>query len=148
MIPFYALIVSFIVLRCLGWAGWEYFDSWQPALQAASGIMLLLAASAHWGSKRGDLVRMVPSWVPQPEWVVTVTGLLEIAGAIGLVIPALSTLAAVCLVVLLVAMFPANMKAANERLTIGGRPVPTLPVRTMLQLVFIAAILLSAPGIV
>ncbi|WP_325063578.1 DoxX family protein [Risungbinella massiliensis] len=103
--------------------------------------MLLLTASAHWGKNRSDLIRMVP----RRDWIVTATGLLEIAGAIGIMIPATSYTACVCLVVLLIAMFPANVYAAKQKLTIGGRPVPKLFVRSLLQVVFIAAIIFSLP---
>lgn len=107
--------------------------------------MLLLAASAHWGKRRQDIYRMVPPGFPNPAWAVSATGVLEIAGAIGILIPSLSLLASICLVLLLIAMFPANIYAAKQGITIGGRPVPKLGVRSLLQIVFIAAILLSSP---
>jgi hypothetical protein len=37
-------------------------------------------------------------------------------------------------------MFPANVRAARQRLVIGGRPVTPLPLRTLLQIFFIAAL--------
>jgi uncharacterized membrane protein len=70
---------------------------------------------------------------------------LEIAGAIGIMLPALSLAASVCLTVLLIAMFPANVYAARERLTIGGKPVPKLFVRIWLQIVFITAVIFASP---
>ncbi|TDF94809.1 DoxX family protein [Paenibacillus piri] len=144
MEPFIALIASFVLFRAAGLAGLSYFDGWQPSLQAAAAVMILLAASGHWGKRRPDLIRMVPRVFPRPGLIVTVTGWLEIAGAVGILIPVVSGAASVCLAVLLVAMFPANVRAAREKLTIGGKPVPDLPVRTLLQLVFLAAVLLPA----
>lgn len=145
MIPFYALIASFLLFRGLGLLGLMYWNDWQISLQWAVAVMLLLGASAHWGRRRADLIRMVPPIFPRKEWIVTVTGLLEIAGAIGLLLPAVSRAAAVCLVILLIAMLPANMYAARHQLTIGGRPVPKLSLRLLVQLVFIAAVLLASP---
>lgn len=145
MAPFIALVASFLLFRALGLLGWTYFDDWYTALQGAVAVMLLLTASAHWGKRRPDLVRMVPPFFPKREWIVTVTGWLEIAGAIGLLLPAVSRAAAVCLTVLLIAMFPANVYAAREKLTIVGRPVPKLLVRIVLQIIFISAILLASP---
>lgn len=145
MIPFYALIASLLLFRGLGLLGLAYWNDWQVSLQWAVAVMLLLGASAHWGRRRADLVRMVPPAFPRKEWIVTVTGLLEIAGAIGLLLPALAMAASVCLIVLLIAMLPANMYAARHQLTIGGRPVPNLTVRLLIQLVFIAAVLLASP---
>lgn len=143
MIPFYVLVVSFLLFRASGLAGFAYLAEWHSSLQAAAALMLLVAASAHWGSKRRDLVRMVPAAFPRPDLIVTLTGLLEIAGAAGLLFSATSRIASICLALLLIAMFPANIKAARESLTIGGRPVPKLPVRMLLQLIFIAAVLLA-----
>lgn len=143
MIPFYALIVSFILFQILGLIGVSHFAGWQTSLQAASAIMLLLGASAHWGSKRADLIRMVPKALPRPELLVTLTGLLEIAGAIGLLLPATSRAASIGIALLLAAMFPANVLAARERMQIGGRPVTKLLPRTLLQIFFIAAVLLA-----
>ncbi|MFC5451809.1 DoxX family protein [Paenibacillus aestuarii] len=147
MVPFIALLVSGLLFRLFGAIGWNYFNSWQASLQAAVAVMLLLTASAHWGAKRKDLVQMVPPAFPNREWIVTATGWLEIAGAIGILIPATSAAASVCLAILLLAMFPANIRAAREKLTIGGRPVPMLFPRTLIQIVFLAAVILASPAI-
>jgi uncharacterized membrane protein len=42
------------------------------------------------------------------------------------------------------ALFPANIHAARQRLTIAGRPVPNLPVRTLIQLIFLSALTAAA----
>lgn len=144
MVPFIALIVSFLLFRVVGLLGFTYWD-WQTSLQWAVSIMLLLGASAHWGRRRSDLVRMVPPAFPQKEWIVTFTGMLEIAGAIGILLPAFSAVASVCLILLLIAMLPANIYAAHSNLTIGGKPVPKLPVRVGIQLIFITVVLLASP---
>ncbi|MEF3306375.1 DoxX family protein [Paenibacillus sp. GYB003] len=143
MIPLYALIAAFLMFKGLGLLGVAYFEGWHPPLRGAVAVMMLVAASAHWGRRRSDLIRMVPAGFPGPDRIVTITGLLEIAGAVGIWFPATSQAASVALALLLVAMFPANVKAARERLTIAGRPVPNLLPRTMLQIVFVAAILLA-----
>jgi hypothetical protein len=44
-------------------------------------------------------------------------------------------------VVLLIAMLPANVRAAREKLMIGGREATKLSLRTLPQAVFIAALL-------
>jgi len=87
---------------------------------------------------------MVPAAFPRADLIVTITGVLEILGAVGLLVPATYRVAAICLALLLLAMFPANVSAARRKLTIGGKPVAGLPVRTLLQVVFIAA--LAAAG--
>ena len=144
MIPLIVLIVTFAVLRLTGALGWAVFDSWHASLRGALAAMFCLTASDHWGKRRPDLVRMVPPRFPRPELLVTLTGVLEILGAIGLLIPATAKLAALCLALLLTAIFPANIHAARQQLTIGGRPVPAMPLRTALQIVFLAALLAVA----
>ncbi|GIQ69431.1 DoxX family membrane protein [Xylanibacillus composti] len=145
MAPLIALAGAFVVFRATGWAGVAYFDDWQMSLRAAVAVMFLVTASAHWGKRRSDLIRMVPAGVPRPDLAVSLTGYLEIAGAVALMIPALSAPAAIGLMAMLIAMFPANVKAAREQLTIGGRRVPSLPVRALLQVVFLGAVLLASP---
>jgi uncharacterized membrane protein len=45
------------------------------------------------------------------------------------------------LAALLLAVFPANVHAAREALTIGGAPATPLVARTVLQIVFLAAVI-------
>ena len=67
--------------------------------------------------------------------------MLELAGAAGLLWRRTAPWAAAGLSVLLVAMFPANVYAALEGLTLGGAPAMALLPRTLLQVVFLAATL-------
>lgn len=82
---------------------------------------------------------MVPPALPRPDLLVTVTGLFEIAGAVGLILPQAAPYAALGLCFLLLAVFPANVHAARQQLSIAGRPVEALLPRALLQLVFLAA---------
>lgn len=63
---------------------------------------------------------IMPTWVPYPREVVVLTGLCEILGAIGLIIPRLRWLAGVGLATYAVAVFPANIKHAVEGVKLGG----------------------------
>ena len=144
MVPAIVLLVVFAVLRVVGLAGVAELDNWNAPLRLALGAMFLLTASAHWGRGRPDLIRMVPPAFPAPGTIVGITGVLEILGAAGLLIPSTARAAALCLAVLLAAMFPANVRAARERLTILGRPAPNLVLRGAMQLLFIAALLAVA----
>jgi uncharacterized membrane protein len=141
MLPFLVLIASTLVLRGIGAAGVAALDNWIICLRGGLAAMFLVTASAHWGKRRPDLIRMVPAAFPGPDLIVTITGLLEILGAAGLLFPATAGAAAVCLSVLLMAMFPANVRAALGNLTIGGRAATRLPLRTLMQIVFIAALI-------
>jgi uncharacterized membrane protein len=143
VIPFLILVISTLVLRALGAAGLHSLDSWTFSLRGGLALMLLVTASAHWGKRRSELIAMVPPVFPRPDLMVSLTGVLEIAGALGLLVPKTATAAAACLAVLLLALFPANIRAAREKLTIGGRRVTPLPLRALLQLAFIGALIVA-----
>jgi uncharacterized membrane protein len=83
---------------------------------------------------------MVPPILPMPGLLVTFTGIVELIGALGLLIPPLVPLAAVVLSGLLILMFPANIYASVHNLTIGGRPAAPLALRLPLQLFWIGAL--------
>jgi len=129
-------------------AGVHALDGWTSCLRAGLSLMFFLTASAHWGKRRRDLIAMVPPTIPRPDLAVTTTGILELLGAAGLLLPATAPAAAACLAVLLIAMFPANVRASRERLKIGGSEATGLPLRTVLQIVFIAALVVAGfPGV-
>ena len=144
MVAAVVLLVSFAVLRCLGFLGVAALNNWDVPLRVALFLMFLVTASAHWGRGRPDLIRMVPPAFPAAGSMITVTGILEILGAVGLLVPFFARAAAICLAVLLIAMFPANIRAARERLTILGRPAMSVAVRGAMQLMFVTALLLVA----
>lgn len=83
---------------------------------------------------------MLPRALGNAMVIVYFTGACEIAGAIGMLISRTRTLAGICLILFLIAVFPANVKAARERLTLAGRPATPLVPRTAMQIVFIALI--------
>ncbi|MGN6105840.1 MAG: DoxX family protein, partial [Kofleriaceae bacterium] len=94
MVPILVLVVSFSVLVVLGRLGVTALRDWLTCLRWALALMFVVTASAHWGSRRADLVQMVPASFSDPELWVTLTGIAELAGAVGLVVPRLAPLAA------------------------------------------------------
>jgi uncharacterized membrane protein len=144
MAPLIVLIFACAAFWFAGRLGVSIFQRTSTILRTALGLMFFLTASAHWGKRRRDLIRMVPPIFPRPDLLVTVTGVLEILGAIGLFIPGTARAAGICLALLLIALFPANIYAARDKLTIAGQPVPDLPVRTGIQIVFVAALVSAA----
>jgi len=75
----------------------------------------LLAVGLHLLVPR-PFLSIVPGWVPFPTQVVLVTGLCELAGAVGLILPRWRRLAAIMLAVYAVCVFPANIKHAIDGL--------------------------------
>ncbi|WP_194814891.1 DoxX family protein [Nocardia sp. XZ_19_385] len=145
MAPLLVLAVITAIARLTGWLGdIAWLDSWAHAATVGLAAMFLLTATAHFAEpRRSALVAMVPPQLPNPGVWVTLTGVLEIAGAIGLLIPATSKLAAICLALMMIAMFPANIRAARADLGIKTMP---LPVRTLVQGVFLGAAALVMLG--
>ena len=134
---------SFVVLRLLGLEVGA-LDGWQPALRGALAAMFLLTGIAHFGSRRAGFVEMVPSRLPRPALLVTVTGVLELAGALGLLLAPTYRLAAGCLAVLLVLLFPANIHAARSGARLAGKAVTPLPLRTAMQVLYVGSCLAVA----
>lgn len=135
-----ALVVGFVAARVAGLAGVDALDGWQPALRVGLALMFLLGAFAHFQPRlRAELIGMVPPALPRPDLLVTVSGVLELAGAVGLLIPATATWAAIGLLLLLVAMYPANVSAARRGVAQGDPIGP----RTVMQIVFIGAAALT-----
>lgn len=85
-------------------------------------------------------VAMMPRELPAALALVYVSGVAEIAGGLGLLHPRTRVLAAWGLVLLLVAVFPANLNMAVNQLPLGDDPVPSwaLWARLPLQGVLIA----------
>jgi len=141
MVPLFVLALSVAVLRSAGFLGVTALDNMDLPLRGGLFLMFLVGASAHWGKGRADLIRMVPSIFPRPDVLVSATGVLEILGAAGLLVSATARLAAICLAILLMAVFPANVRAAQEHLTIRGRPAPGLLLRGAIQVIFLSALI-------
>ncbi|MEV4713602.1 DoxX family membrane protein [Micromonospora sp. NPDC049374] len=147
MAPLIALVAGTGLARLVGLAGLSALDGWHPALRVGLALMFVMTGIVHFvGGRRQDLIAMVPPRLPRPDLLVTVTGVLELAGAVGLLVPATARWAAAGLALLLLAMFPANISAARRRLTLAGRPVTPLGIRTVLQLVFLAAAVAVTAG--
>lgn len=138
MLIFVVLVVSFIIFRGLGLAGVAIFASSEVSARDALALMLVFTASAHFTSMKGDLIRMLPPWIPSPKKMVYFTGLCEIAGAIGLIVPSVRRAAGFCLIAFFVAILPANIHAAKAGVTLRGKPATALWLRLPMQLVFIA----------
>lgn len=139
MEPLIVLVVVTLALLGLGAAGVRRLRPWPVALRGGLAAMFVMTGTVHFVWMREDLIAMVPPTLPRPDLLVTITGILELAGAAGLLWQRTAPWAAGGLTLLLVAMFPANVYAALEDLT--GRADDALVPRTLFQIVFLAATL-------
>ncbi|MFY9803213.1 MAG: DoxX family protein [Candidatus Acidiferrales bacterium] len=137
MIVVVVLFGSLLLFRVAGALGVTALASWVAATRWALAAMFLFTGIAHFTRARHGMARMVPRVCGNAMAMVYCTGVCEIAGAIGILIPRTRAAAGVCVILLLVAMFPANVKAAREKLHVAGRPATPLVPRTAMQIVFI-----------
>jgi uncharacterized membrane protein len=146
MAPLIALVLGTLTARLAGWLGVDYVGSWPSAVAAGLALMFVVTAVAHFVNPlRRDLIAIVPPRLPAPALLVTVSGVLELVGAAGLLYPPTRAAAAVALAVLMIAMFPANVYAS--RMPRPPKSMTTaLPLRTVEQFVFVGAALVVGLG--
>jgi uncharacterized membrane protein len=82
------------------------------ALFVVAGIMHFVIPSAYVG--------ITPGWVPMRLAVVYLTGVAEIAGGIGLLVRQTRRTAGLALIILLVAVFPANIQMLSTAMSSGA----------------------------
>lgn len=146
MAVFVTLVLGTVIARIVGLLGVAYVDTWSSAAAVGLAAMFALTGIAHFVDPlRRDMIAIVPPRLPAPGLLVTVTGALELLGAAGLLYPPTRVAAAVCLFVLMLAMFPANVYAA--RMPDPPKSMTSkLGVRTAEEGVYLAAAVLVAIG--
>ncbi len=139
MAPLITLLVGTLVARLAGWLGAGYVGGWAAAVAVGLAAMFVLTGVAHFAPPmRAALIAIVPPRLPAPGALVTITGVLELLGAAGLLVPATRVAAALCLLALMLAMFPANIYAS--RMPDPPASMTTrLSLRTVAEVVYLAA---------
>jgi uncharacterized membrane protein len=139
-----SLVLGSLVARAIGWAGADYVDSWPAAIAVGLALMFTMTGVAHFApGMRRDMIAIVPPRLPAPGLLVTVTGVLELLGALGLLYPPTRVAAAVCLFTLMLAMFPANVHAS--RMTNPPQSMTSrLDVRSGEEVIYLAAAMVVA----
>jgi uncharacterized membrane protein len=140
MVSLLVLVVSFLLLQGMGLLGVDRLSSWRVAGRGALVIMFVFTGTSHFTSIKHDLAAMIPAPLPNGLWVIYLTGLFEIAGAIGLLIPRTRKLAGICLVLLLVGLFSANVNAALNEIPLRGEAATPLWIRTPMQFLYIGMV--------
>jgi uncharacterized membrane protein len=115
----------------------------RQAIVAVASLPLIGSGMVHLFAPAAFLP-LLPAWVPERELLIVVTGVFELAGAAGLCVPRTRGAAGVLLAVMMVAIFPANVYVAGER--VGGLQMPGIPVRTAMQAAYIVLLLVAGLG--
>jgi uncharacterized membrane protein len=141
-----SLVLGTLVARSVGWLGVDYVNSWSQAVAVGLAAMFAVTGVAHFvPALRRDMIAIVPPRLPAPSLLVTITGVLELVGAAGLLHPPTRVAAAACLFALMLVMFPANVYASlmpNPPKSMTSR----LDVRTAEEIVYLAAAVVVGLG--
>lgn len=109
--------------------------------QIAMAAMMVFTSIGHF-IYTGGMAMMLPSFIPFKKEIVYLTGVMEIASAAGLLIPATRTVTAWLLIIFFIVLTPANINAAMKHLnmekgTFDGSGPKYLWFRMPLQALFI-----------
>lgn len=147
MKPFGLLIITFfIALGVLKLSRGNYHVA--LAGRIAMSVMLLFTAMAHFKFSAG-MAMMLPDFVPLRTEIIWLTGILEIAAAIGLLIPGLRMVTSWLLILFFILILPANIYASMHKVnfqeaTFDGNGITYLWFRIPLQLFFILWVYFSS----
>jgi uncharacterized membrane protein len=136
----FTVAVWFIFAR----RGLSPFGRMQWVLRVIVGLPLLVSGIVHF-TNTAMMATIIPPFFPYRTQLVLVSGVLELAGAVGLLLPAFTRLAATCLAVLMIVIFPANVYAAGRN--VGGLQMPSVPVRLVMQFIYIVLLLMAGWGL-
>ena len=100
-------------------------------------LFFVLAGANHFLNP-GPYLGMMPPYLPWHQGLIVVSGIAEIAGGLAILVPKLRPLAGWSLIVLLVAVFPANVHVALHGWEGAQIPQWALWARLPLQGVLIA----------
>jgi uncharacterized membrane protein len=138
------LIATVAACFLLGRRGLSSFGRIQWALRVLVALPLLVSGLLHL-TRTALLATIIPPFFPYRPQLVVFSGLLELAGAIGLLLPAFTRPASVCLALMMVAIFPANVYAANQ--SVGGLHMPSVPIRLAMQVIYVVLLLVAGWGV-
>jgi len=140
MKPFIVLLsvfaISLIVTKIFK-GRYEFALSGRIAISA----MLMFTAIAHFAFTKG-MEMMLPTFIPYKTEVVYLTGIIELAAAIGILIPSFRAITAMLLITFFFLILPANIYAAikhidYQKATFNGSGLNYLWFRIPLQILFI-----------
>jgi uncharacterized membrane protein len=115
-------------------------------LRILVAVVFIIAGISHFApSVQRTMAAMIPPRLRFTGWrspsnLVIFTGVCEILGGIGLLVPATRVTSGVALAVFLVAVFPANAYAARHKERFGAVAIPLIP-RLIGQVVLIGLVL-------
>lgn len=145
VLPIALLSVTLVAFLRAGRRGYASFGWLQGVLRVLVAIPLLVSGVYLHFLHAEMVAGIIPPIFPAHYFLAVFTGVCEVAGAIGLFVPLTRRAAALWLALLMIAVFAANIYVAGQ--TIGGMQMPSVPVRTAMQWVYLVLILLAGYGL-
>jgi uncharacterized membrane protein len=90
------------------------------------------------------MAQIIPPLFPARVLLVVLSGIAELVGAGGLFFRRTERAASLGIALLMIIVFPANIYVAGQ--TVGGLYMPTVPVRLLMQMIYIVLVLTSGWG--
>lgn len=121
MLFFVLISTATLVARLVGFLGVPGLKDWTSSMRWGMAAALVFFGMDHLLTPDRYLP-MIPSVLPHPAEIVLLTGLCELAGAVGLLLPWTRRLVGIMLAIYFVCVFPANIKNAVEGVVVEGLP--------------------------
>lgn len=119
MAIFILILVSAVLLQVAAYAGLNSRKSFKVNAAYATGAAFILTGISHFVFPE-KFMQMMPEFLPFPRLLIYLSGFLEIVGGLGLLINRTRKISASGLVILLLAVFPANIYVALNNIQLGG----------------------------
>ena len=116
------LVAPYVVLTLLGIFVPRMALSRDVRGRVALSVFFTFTGLGHF-IKTDELASMLPPWFPVRVPMIYLTGIFELLGAIGIWIPRLRKLTGALLILMMIAVLPANIYAAMERVPFGGHEI-------------------------
>ena len=109
---FFGLVIIYFLLTITGkFIAKDKLDDSRLKGRISASIMFFITGITHFTNTQAFL-EITPDFIPATEEMIYLSGIFEMLGAIGLLIPRIQKISAWGLILLLVAVFPANINAA------------------------------------
>jgi len=144
-IPVVLLVLTIAIFFAIGRGSYASFGIPQVLLRILAAFPLLVSGIFLHFLRTATVASIIPPVLPARIFLALLTGVLEIAGALGLFVHRFRRTAAFWIASMMVAIIPANVYAAGK--VIDGIQMPSVAIRTAMQVVYIIVVLLAGFGI-
>ena len=93
----------------------------KDTLRGVLAVCMIVAGVLHFAADE-PFIKIVPDFLPFPAMIVYISGVIEILLGIGLIVPRSRVLSAWGLVLLFIAVYPANLNMAFNHIKLDGIP--------------------------